>query len=305
MPDMFPDAPNRSRLRGLASMLSASSVDHFGFEWPLWNLRPAFDFAVQLNDRGYRFARSGERFAAARDFIERAASLEACDAHNTWLEWDASAPVARSNHPSVYVTVLRDRLNDVRELDAILELPSEALMVIASCIDVVPMSARHLHAGRMFQRDGQPLRLGLSTLTLDESIAVLGAIECDALDTIAALLREFADDCDGFGVQLEWTGGKLRALGFELVFTAAPIERQPDREPRWFRLLERLLRMGCLQPQQTALLLAWPSRRVLTTSDGSLSVTFATGLQHVKLVTGDGRSVRAKAYFGAAFFRAG
>jgi len=261
---MFADAPNRSRLRDLASMLPASSVDYFGFEWSLWNLCPAFDFAVQLTESGRRFARLDERLAVTRGFIERAASVKACDAENTWLEWDASAPDACSSHPSVYLTVLRERLTDVRELETLCALSPQCWNAMKSCVDVVPISAAHLHVGRMFQRREQPLRLGLSTLALEETIAVLRAIECDRLDAIAALLRAVAHDCDGFGVQLECTGGKLRALGFELAFTAAPLERQPDREPRWFALLERLARMGCLQPEQVALLLAWPSRRVLT-----------------------------------------
>lgn len=300
-PKLFCDASNEHRLRAIARHFPVGAVHYFGFESPLGGAPPGVDLAVQLTNRGRRWVEKNGEFWGAADFLNKSRGWESCDGRNVWLEWDAREE-CDVTEPSIYHTVCKRRLNKRAETDALCAIVPSCSAAFRTCIEAAPASTRFMHVGRMFQRRSEALRLGFSTLTLAEALRFLGDIGVGQhLGSLEPLLRAFAGVCDGFGVQLDCRDGALRLVGIELLYSADPIDRQPQRESRWFPLLERLVAFGYARPEQARLLLAWPSVRKVDTFDDSIGLTFATGLQHIKLVTENGRNVAAKAYFGAAF----
>ena len=309
------DRENATRVRDIAREISADAVRYFGFELPLGSDSGKVDVAMNLCGNGCERLRDSPEWPELRRIVEAACSWPKIDPQNTWLEWDTSTE-HEVRQPSLYLTLDDLTSLDREDCDAIYAIAGRDADFLERCIAAKPPASRRLHIGFMFGRPSAGIRIGVSQLDPIGACAFLRDIGWNGhVHSVRRLLDMYADVCDGFSVQADCRGGDVQLVGFEVLFAGIPSAHQPSSEPRWAKLLQRLVEMRYATISEISTLLAWPSERKFRLPAMELAVasryregeervlhgTLLTGLQHVKLTTSDARAVRAKAYFGAVF----
>ena len=171
---------------------------------------------------------------------------------------------------------------------------------VARAVAAIPEPGRVLYVFSLAARGRAGSRLetvGLPVAQMPEVLAQLGADRgARQIEGVAALASGV--DRPHLSFDLDPISGGARVgerIGLELGF-----RRQPDREPGWDRLLDRLERAGLCTAEQRRALLAWCGSEHLR-SAGDRWPTGARGhclccLSHLKLVLRHGAALEAKAY---------
>lgn len=170
------------------------------------------------------------------------------------------------------------------------------------CIEQASAYTDYFQIGAMISRKVDAVRLCLFKIKPSQIFDYLSTIgRSSAAEKLEEAIADYSSVVDYLCLHIDiGREGIYPRLGLELLYDDLdPWKRQPDREPRWYQLLERLVEGGICTPSKRDALLAWPgfSRSESATHRGVL----LRGLQHIKLVwTPDGK-LEAKAYFGAGF----
>ena len=309
-------AGNAARIRAVARGIPANAVRYFGFEWPLGAEDGGVDLAVSLSGKGLAWLQSQAVWPQTRQLLARVSAGVRTDSENVWLEWDTrhARPAAE---PSLYITIDDPATLPAHDREILFTIAGAGASTLARCLSAIPATARRVHVGFMLQRGDPALRAGILPMSARAAASFLQDAGWHGNAFLAErLLDPFSDVCDGFSVQIDCTENGVSLVGSELIFNGVPTDRQPENEPRWYGVFDRLVDLGYATREQASRLLAWPSQRTFAAplierlmacapeacAGRLLDGTLATGLQHVKLATRDGLDVRAKAYFGAAFF---
>lgn len=160
------------------------------------------------------------------------------------------------------------------------DLAGAARDKVLACIDVMPRSARLLHAGAMLCRPGVPLRLSV-WCPRDQLEPYLEATDCtireDSRAVLAYLIGASAGhlDCQ---LEIDGTGKLADRVGIEISFGA------DHQDPRWVELFQFLEAAGLSERGRLeSVMKAQPKLR----------------LSHVKVSLGSAQPPSAKAYLTA------
>jgi hypothetical protein len=175
--------------------------------------------------------------------------------------------------------------------------------LLERCWREVPAPGRPLYVFALLPRRTSAVRLEIA-----------GGIELPALASFLGRLQAAAAAARVTGLApLLAEGGRLHLscdLGESLeprVGIEVSFPQQPRRDPRWGRLLGRLVATGLCSPAARDAALAWPGQDSLWTAPerwplgrGAVALRCARALSHVKLVSDRRRPTAAKLYLLAA-----
>lgn len=293
-----------SRLRGLAGWLPGGCQAIL--EVRLGGALPAVDLSVQL-DRPSQALRAAELPLPEhlRGFLSRWAGQDATLApvSRVWLEFDL-----RDDGQVLPVPAVAARLEEKVEFGWLSELLWPALRGQAltgqeretarRCWDAMPASAGLLYAFGLLSREGQPLRMELFGLSSPGSVVEylrrLSPPHAEATGSLA----EIFEGVERLHLSFDLGPRILPRVGIEGSFL-----RRPEREPRWGRLLDRLVEAGLAEANRRDALLAWPGSDSFWTAaqgwplaEAGIGTRLVRGVSHVKVVCGPGIEPQAKAY---------
>ncbi len=241
---------------------------------------------------------------SARSFVEQWAEPEGqlSAVERLWLEYDLDAD-ARFPRTPLLCARLGPGVSPSWVLGTLLptlagrSLSSAEQRVLDKCLRQLPPSARLLDVFSLRGRAGEPLRLGLAGLhpsgPLLDFWRHFSPPHLESLTSLAMLLEEAEQPYCSFDV----AEGIQPRLGLEGSFA-----RQPEREPRWQRLLELLVARGLCRPELCQAVLGWPGVSSFWNSEQwpaghvHLGARLIRGLSHVKLIGGPGLEPQAKIY---------
>lgn len=293
-------------MRRVANSVPRHAAAFYGFERPLARRSHRADFAFSLTRAGLGWA--ARRWPELGGLWRRRSNGERQPAA-VWLEFDTSSNPACADTPSVFVAGNRASAGAI----AAGRWPPALRHALKLCVEASP--TERLQIGSMAGPRGEAARLCALWLDAREVRPFLKAVGWPGdLRTIAAVVEAYAGLCDAFAVHLDVSECIAPQLGIELFYGGLAAERQPDREPRWSKLLRRLVddRL-CFESERRALL-GWASQRrieaplverliaaTVPSEPPPLHGTLRRGLAHVKLSFDRMGKARAKAYYGAVF----
>jgi hypothetical protein len=228
-----------------------------------------------------------------------------------WLEFDLHSDSPGLPSPLV-LAALPLQVDPVWLADSLLPaLHGKALSpgqreVVLTCARAVPGSARIIYAFSLRSRPDEPIRLDFLRIGEEERREFLAQVAphlCPLMEELAPCLAGTERPHLSFDIGSE----KPSRIGMEGSFI-----RQPNREPRWMELLDRLVERGLCTPEKREAVLAWPGYDSFRTAPdlwpaksrgaGHFCVR---ALSHIKIVGELGRPPHAKAYLTFCHYRKG
>ncbi|HEX6904266.1 MAG TPA: hypothetical protein VF789_31440 [Thermoanaerobaculia bacterium] len=167
---------------------------------------------------------------------------------------------------------------------------------VRSCLAVLPESARLLYAFSLYPRNPDAVRLEIFGLDPREILETLQRVAPQTVERAAEVAPLFAES-DRLHLSLDLTSEVLPRIGIEASFA-----RQPEREPRWNVLFERLVTAGLCDPGKRDAALAWSGYDTFRTAPEAWPVAAGRrgfcvrSLSHVKVVCQPDRNPEAKVY---------
>ncbi len=230
------------------------------------------------------------------------------DIPSVWLEFDLDheprTPEAGSLPVPVLCVQLRDRVGPDWLIDSLLPamhgspLSSSQRRRVRRCLDAVPARGRILYLFSLLSRPGNAVRLELIGLDSGAMVRYLERVAGPGPAERIAALAPLIADCERLHLSFDVDSEISGRIGIEGSFA-----RQPNREPRWAELLERLVASGLCTPAKRDALFAWPGYdSLLTAADRWPEEGVGLGgycvrcLSHVKLVSWPDRDPETKAY---------
>ncbi|NEQ07044.1 MAG: hypothetical protein F6K37_14185 [Moorea sp. SIO4E2] len=242
------------------------------------------------------------------------------DANCVWLEFDINSPPSTPGAPGL---ILFGYWFDTNESQMIVhrplswltgtalpilrgeKLPPDLEGNILRCIEEASAHTDYFQIGAMLSRKVDGVRLCLFKIEPDQILDYLSTIGWSGsgqqLQQLEKAIADFSGLVDSLCLHID-IGCKsiYPRVGLELLYDhLLPWKRQPNREPRWYQLFDRLVEQGVCIPRKRDALLAWSgfTRLESAVNPGVL----LRGLQHIKLVCTPDAPLEAKAYFGAGF----
>jgi hypothetical protein len=187
-------------------------------------------------------------------------------------------------------------------------LPAARRRLLLRCWRAIPEPARPLYVFALLSRPGAAVRLELAGgLDLAGAIDYLRRLGAPGPAAGVAALQPLLGDAGRLHLSLDLGEEILPRVGVEVSFP-----HQPAREPRWRRLLDRLVAAGLCAPAARDAVLAWPGQDSLWSAGarwpagpGAAAARCVRCLSHVKLVCDGPRPPSAKVYLLFAPLTAG
>jgi len=303
--EILVDAPALERLRPIARYLPPDALAVL--ELPLAPGTAAVaDLSVRLADPKQARSRAAElALPHQQAFLHRWSQQppELAPVSSVWLEFDLRRDPAELPAPILCVK-LREGFEPswlVEELFPTLHgrpLTTAQRSLLRRCLRELPPSLRVLYAFSLHPRPGDAIRLELYSRDLPAMIRYLARVgPPGAAERVEDLVR-LVEDADRFHLSFDVTTEIKSRIGLECGF-----ERQPQREPRWAKLFDRLVAGGLCDPDKRDAVLRWPGYDSLWTAvdrwpeesvrDGGYCVR---GVSHVKSAAFHDPDLKIKGY---------
>jgi hypothetical protein len=221
-----------------------------------------------------------------------------------WLEYDLGRATSQAPPPILCARLAAGtapRWVAATLLPAMLGrlLPSPQRRLLLRCWREIPAPARPLYVFALLSRPGAAIRLELGGgLDLTGAAAYLRRLGAPGPAARVAGLRPLLVEADRLHLSLDLGEEISPRVGIEVSFP-----HQPDRDPRWRRLLDRLVAARLCSPEARDAALAWPGQDSLWSAaarwpagPGTAATRCVRGLSHVKLVCDRHRPPSAKLY---------
>lgn len=224
-----------------------------------------------------------------------------------WLEFDAAPPPAQGLPDPLVLAKIAEKLPPDWLLQSFMPafhgepLTERQAALLLESVRLLPEGFRPVYLFSLRARGSRAIRLDSVGSDLARVPAYLRTvISEEAARQVEALLPLVADaDSPHFSFDIGPEGFGTR-FGLECSYVS-----QPRREPRWDRLLQRLVEQGLCTPEQREALLAWPGTETSRSAGGlwpldsnqrPVAGICARMLSHLKLVFVPNQQVSAKAY---------
>jgi hypothetical protein len=222
-----------------------------------------------------------------------------------WLEFDLDRPPSRAPVPIVCAQLaagVEARWVAGTLLPAMRGVPPTAPQrrLFERCWREIPPPGRPLYVFALLSRRGGAVRLEIAGgLELPGFASFLERLQAPAAAARVAGLAPLLAEADRLHLSCDVGDSLGPRIGVEVSFP-----RQPQRDPRWGRLLGRLVAAGLCSPAARDAALAWPGQDSLWMAQrhwpagrGAAAARCARALSHVKLVSDLRRpTVAAKLY---------
>jgi len=176
------------------------------------------------------------------------------------------------------------------------ELEPEQREAVRSCLVALPGAARLLYAFSLYPRNPGAVRLEIFGLDPQGILETLRRVGPRMVEHTAEIAPLFAES-DRLHLSLDFTSEILPRIGIEASFV-----RQPEREPRWKVIFDRLVAAGLCDPGKRDAALAWSGYDTFRTAPEAWPATVGRrgfcvrSLSHVKVVCWPDRDPEAKVY---------
>lgn len=234
---------------------------------------------------------------------------------DVFLEYDLDAPQPVTPDPCVFVDFAREvqdsRPLALRGLALLLghRMEDNTRRQLVACYEAVPPGARVYSMGVMFPRGSSDIRLCLSGASLSQWLDYLDRIGYPgSLAELSPALEDLLSLADRVSLDIDVGSAVGPKVGFELgIDTPMGLS-----QPRWARMLERLVDAGVALPGKAEAAQSWmgyvPQRRhpdeawpeglrnTARELNGRGLSLFLRRLSHLKLVHQPGRRLEAKIY---------
>lgn len=221
---------------------------------------------------------------------------------NVWLEFDLDVPPPVPPAPSICA-----KLRAPFEVDWLVETLFPALQeeplspvqsrLIRTCYEAIPSPGYLLYAFCMLPRPGRPLRMEIYGLTPTQMLEYLDRIAPQWIPHVAGPVVLF-EGIARTHLSIDIVDGAISPrIGIE-----GSYERQPQREPRWRELFDRLVAAGLCTEEKRDASLAWPGWDSFWTApdrwpiEAGIGIYCIRALSHVKVVCRPDRDPEAKVY---------
>jgi hypothetical protein len=269
----------------------------------------AADLSVRLDqpDQALRMV-AQLREPHIREFLTRWAEKEG-SREPVWLEFDLHSDSPCLPSPLV-IAALPLQVDPVELADSLLPaLHGKGLSVaqketVLLCARALPSSANIMYAFSLRSRPDEPVRLDFVRLGEEERREFLARVA----PHLGPLMEELAPHMAGTErPHLSFDIGSVISsrVGMDGSFIL-----QPNREPRWTELLDRLVERGLCTPEKRDGVLAWAGYDSLRTApeqwpaESRGANNFCVrALSHIKIVGEVGRPPHAKAYLAFCHYR--
>lgn len=165
-----------------------------------------------------------------------------------------------------------------------------------SCLANLPPPARLLYAFSLFPRNQDAVRLEIFGLDPAGILETLRRVAPGMAERVAEVTPLFTGT-DRLHLSLDFSSEVLPRIGIEASFA-----RQPEREPRWKSLFERLVTAGLCDPGKRDAALAWSGYDTSRSAPEAWPMAAGSrgfcvrSLSHVKVVCQPDRDPEAKVY---------
>lgn len=218
---------------------------------------------------------------------------------SVWLEFDLDREPSPPPIPCVKLAgaVAPEWLTDTL-LPALHGKPLEPEQgeAIRSCLAALPEPARLLYAFSLYPRNFGAVRLEVVGLDSEGILATLRRAAPRMAEHAAEIAPLFAES-NRLHLSLDLTSEVQPRIGIEASFA-----RQPEREPRWKVIFDRLVAEGLCDPGKRDAALAWSGYDTFRTAPEAWPATVGhrgfcvRSLSHVKVVCRPDRDPEAKVY---------
>lgn len=262
------------------------------------------DFSVRLTTPSQARSLAEENLLPhQRGFLRRWSrqSPDFADVASVWLEFDLGREPQGQPAPIVCVR-LRQGFDYgwlANELFPALQgrpLSPSQDHLIRNCLAELPAGLTVLYAFSLRPRPGDAVRLELYGKDLTVMLEYLASVGPPGSVQRVKDLIHLVEDGDRFHLSFDLAEEVAPRIGIECGF-----ERQPQREPRWAELFDRLVANGLCASEKRDAVLRWPGYDTLWTAadrwpQEATGDYCVRGLSHVKLTSEPVRGVEAKAY---------
>lgn len=324
---------NRQALAFRLEPFPLAAATYCGFETHLRPPYPWLDCAFNLSSAGlYRLAHVTRLWPNISQFCTlwgESGQPPYSDAACVWLEFDAHAV---SELPAIFIALREDTdYNPQRsfhwlcqEALAVLRgkpLPAMLAANLSRCRATMPTNIDLIQIGLMLSRQIEAVRLCGFRFQASDVLPFLHHIGWPGdKRSVAQVLDAYASFADYLCLHLDVGTVIYPTLGIELLYAYGsgpdgdPWRSQPQFEPRWHSLFERLVADNYCAVEMRDALLRWPRRSeyklplierllaaITTSPQLAADGTIVQGLQHIKFSLKLGHPTLAKCYFGVRY----